>query len=73
MFFTEFSPLFQEFITQPIAFAGGFVSGVLRLKLSDDPVKTWLANQAGFTMPVEADPQQNGHGSGHGPQNIAID
>jgi hypothetical protein len=69
MFFSELSPLLQEFLTQPIAFAGGFVSGMLRLNLADEPVKTWLANQAGVTMPVATDSQHNGHG----PQNITID
>ncbi|MFM1842032.1 MAG: hypothetical protein RLZZ490_768 [Cyanobacteriota bacterium] len=45
MFLEEFKPVAQEFCKQPVAFAGGFVSGVLRLKLTDDPLKSWLQKQ----------------------------
>jgi hypothetical protein len=69
MFFTEFSPLFQEFVAQPIAFAGGFVSGLLRLNLADEPVKTWLTQQ-GSTIPTDTN---HHHTNGNGPQNITID
>jgi hypothetical protein len=70
MFFTEFSPLLQEFVAQPIAFAGGFVSGMLRLNLADEPVKTWLHKQGTAVSPDTN--QRNGHNS-NGPQNITID
>jgi hypothetical protein len=42
MFLTELTPLVKELVGQPVAFLGGFVSGLLRLNLSDDPVKSWL-------------------------------
>jgi len=58
MFLEEFKPVAQEFCKQPVAFAGGFVSGLLRLKLTDDPLKSWLQKQgvtdfsgASFTQP----------------------
>ena len=47
MFFDELTPIFKEFVQQPIAFLGGFVSGILRLDLYEDPVKSWLDQQAG--------------------------
>ncbi|MEY2984796.1 MAG: hypothetical protein RLZZ568_1413 [Cyanobacteriota bacterium] len=45
MFLDELKPVAQELCQQPVAFAGGFVSGVLRLKLTDDPLKSWLQKQ----------------------------
>lgn len=45
MFLQELKPVAKEVCRQPIAFAGGFVSGMLRLKLADDPLKTWLQKQ----------------------------
>ncbi len=70
MFMDELMPLLKELTQQPIAFLGGFVSGALRLQLTDDPVKTWLDQQAG-TAAVAPDHQSNGNGSG--PQSISID
>ncbi|MEA5575735.1 hypothetical protein [Anabaena sp. UHCC 0451] len=72
MFITELSPLFKEFTQNPVSFMGGFVSGVLRLNLADDPVKTWLdkhITSGGFSNP--GTPAQNGKSSG--PQQISID
>jgi len=45
MFLDELQPVVKELIQQPIAFFGGFASGLLRLKLSDDPLKKWLEEQ----------------------------
>jgi hypothetical protein len=45
MFLTELQPALVELTQQPIAFLGGFVSGVLRLNLADDPLKSWLEKQ----------------------------
>ncbi len=47
MFIEELQPIVKEAIYQPIAFAGGLVSGLLKLKLSDDPLKSWLDKQGG--------------------------
>jgi hypothetical protein len=71
MFLTELSPLVQQLTQQPVAFLGGFVSGVLRLSLADEPVKTWLHQQAGTT--IYTAPSSHGNGNGSGPQSISID
>ncbi|WP_110986969.1 hypothetical protein [Acaryochloris thomasi] len=72
MFFDELSPLFQEFLQKPLAFMGGFTSGVFRLNLADDPVKSWLEKETGKPVSDTAasnfDSSKNG-----GPQSISID
>ena len=45
MFLTELTPALQKFIQQPVAFAGGFVSGILQLKLNEEPLSQWLEKQ----------------------------
>ncbi len=45
MFFSELSPVFQNLLQQPLAFTSGFVSGVLHLKLDEDPLASWLKQQ----------------------------
>ncbi|MBC7824153.1 MAG: hypothetical protein H7126_09755 [Candidatus Parcubacteria bacterium] len=71
MFFDELSPIVKEIAQQPVAFFGGLVSGLLRLSLSDDPVKTWLDQQTGTTSYSSS---SGGHsGNGNGPQSISID
>lgn len=69
MFLEEFKPVAREFCKQPVAFAGGFVSGVLRLKLTDDPLKSWLRKQ-GVTDFSSAD---LGRTDVDRPQTISID
>ncbi len=68
MFMDELMPLLKELSQQPLAFFGGFVSGALRLNLTDDPVKSWLDKQAGTTSTPHLD-----NGAASGPQSIAID
>lgn len=70
MFLDELAPIFREVTQQPISFLGGFFSGVLRLNLSDDPVRSWLDQQVGSAP--SADTQINNGKSG-GPQSITID
>lgn len=70
MFIDELTPLFRELTAQPLAFMGGFFSGLFRLNLADDPVKTWLDQQGGTSY--SADNSSNGKSSG-GPQSISID
>lgn len=72
MFLDELTPVFKELTQQPVAFLGGFFSGVLRLNLSDDPVKSWLDEQTGSTGYTAA---TNGsdNGKSSGPQSISID
>ncbi len=45
MFFSELSPILQELLQQPMAFSGGFFSGLLKLKLDEDPLASWLDQQ----------------------------
>ena len=71
MFLDELAPFLQELTRQPVAFVGGFVSGVLRLDLSDDPVKSWLDNQDVAVSDDDNDASSNGSSSG--PQKISID
>ncbi|MBK1989975.1 hypothetical protein A0J48_021005 [Sphaerospermopsis aphanizomenoides BCCUSP55] len=72
MFITELSPLLKELAQNPISFMGGFVSGVLRLNLADDPVKTWLdKNVTSGCFPKTGSDAQNGKASGV--QQISID
>jgi hypothetical protein len=72
MFLDELSPIFKELTQQPVAFLGGFVSGVFRLNLSDDPVKSWLDEQAGATGYTTGTTGSE-NGKTGGPQSISID
>jgi hypothetical protein len=45
MFLDELMPIAREIVKNPIAFAGGFASGILRLDLNEEPVKSWLGKQ----------------------------
>ncbi len=71
MFIEELFPLFKEFTQHPASFMGGFVSGVLRLSLADDPVKSWLAQQGTTPFPTSTNGMHNG--KNNGPQSISID
>ncbi|NEQ95354.1 MAG: hypothetical protein F6K30_01250 [Cyanothece sp. SIO2G6] len=66
----ELSPLLTELTTHPVSFLGGFVTGVLRLNLADDPVRSWL-DQRSDNPPPPSDNNSNGNGSG--PQSITIE
>ncbi|MGF1600640.1 MAG: hypothetical protein ACFCU8_01255 [Thermosynechococcaceae cyanobacterium] len=72
MFFDELSPLFQEFLQKPLAFMGGFTSGVFKLNLGDDPVKSWLETETGKPVSVSSNDFNSGNNGG-GPQSINID
>ncbi|NEP16307.1 MAG: hypothetical protein F6J97_05305 [Leptolyngbya sp. SIO4C1] len=68
MFLDELTPIARELLSQPVAFLGGFASGLFRLDLSEDPVKTWLDKQAadGSSPPTQPSAPK-------GPQTISID
>lgn len=66
MFLDELQPLAKELLQQPIAFSGGFVSGLLRLKPSDDPLKSWLEKQGNPSSGSSSSSSQR-------PQSITID
>ena len=67
----ELTPLLRELSSHPVAFLGGFFSGVFRLDLNDDPVKNWL-NKQNVNGPVQPPAAQPGN-NGSGPQSISID
>lgn len=69
MFLTELSPLLQKFIQQPVAFASGFVSGVLHLNLNEEPLSQWLEKQGYDPASTNSTIQSNGDR----PQSIDID
>jgi len=71
VFADELMPVLKELSQQPIAFLGGFFSGLLRLNLGDDPVKGWLDQQSGVSSDLTATASHNGKSSG--PKSIAID
>lgn len=73
MFLTELQPAFTELTQQPIAFLGGFVSGILRLNLADDPLKSWLEKQGVAYTSYTNSNTSSSNGSGSGPQSISID
>ncbi|MDZ8188972.1 MAG: hypothetical protein RMX96_29480 [Nostoc sp. ChiSLP02] len=72
MFIEELSPIFKEFTHHPGSFLGGLFSGVLRLNLSDDPVKSWL-NQQTHSNSSTSNTTEAQNGKASGPQRIAID
>ncbi len=72
MFLDELSPIFKQFIHHPGSFTGGFFSGLLRLHLADDPVKSWLNQQLGSTSYTTSTSQAH-NGRTSGPQSISID
>lgn len=71
MFLDELKPLLQTLTQHPISFMGGFVSGVLRLSLNEEPVRTWLNQKNSTDTPKRDNDHHNG--KGNGPQSISID
>ncbi|MGK7930323.1 MAG: hypothetical protein AB4041_02660 [Microcystaceae cyanobacterium] len=69
MFLDELQPIVKEFLQQPLAFSNGFVSGLLKLKFSEDPLKSWLEEQGVSNFNYKDDDNDNGGG----PQSISID
>ncbi|MFN6517873.1 MAG: hypothetical protein RMY29_025770 [Nostoc sp. CreGUA01] len=72
MFIDELSPIFREFTQHPVSFLGGLFSGVLRLNLADDPVKSWLDQQKHSNI-YTSNTTEAHNGKATGPQRIAID
>ncbi|MBF2029743.1 MAG: hypothetical protein IGS48_23805 [Oscillatoriales cyanobacterium C42_A2020_001] len=71
MFLDELTPVLKELSQQPIAFLGGFFSGIFRLNMADDPVKSWLDKQTG--TPSFSTTTEIHNGKSSGPQSISID
>jgi hypothetical protein len=72
MFMDELSPIFQQLTKHPVSFMGGFFSGVLRLNLKDDPVKSWLDKQISYSGSTTPTPEAH-NGKANGPQQISIE
>ena len=75
MFFDELTPIFKQCTQHPVSFLGGFVSGLLRLSLADDPVKSWLDQQRGSRTYTNSTTEftQAHNGKAGGPQSISIE
>ena len=69
MFVDELTPFMREMARQPVAFCGGFFSGLFRLDLAEDPVKSWLNKQG--AAPTVANSARID--SSTGPQSIDIE
>ncbi|MGB3492494.1 MAG: hypothetical protein WBA57_07190 [Elainellaceae cyanobacterium] len=67
----ELSPLMKSLTGHPIAFLGGFASGLFRLNLNEDPVKSWLEQRSEADAASSTSSTVNGNGSG--PKPISID
>jgi hypothetical protein len=67
----ELTPILKELTQQPVAFLGGFVSGILKLNLNDDPVKTWLEKEGASVSSNPSDVDDNNNNNG--PQSITIE
>ncbi len=68
MFISELFPIFRELTQQPIAFTSGFVAGVLRLNLTEEPLKSWLQAQG-----IEPSIHTSDRNNGNSPQSISIE
>jgi hypothetical protein len=71
VFLDELTPVWKELSQQPVAFLGGFFSGLLRLNLSEDPVKSWLDQQVGSATYGSTAGSNNGNSGA--PKSISID
>ena len=72
MFLSELTPALQKLIQQPIAFTGGFVSGILQLKLTEEPLSQWLEQQ-GYNVNYPGTNNSVTPNTGDRPQSINID
>jgi hypothetical protein len=70
MFLSELTPIMREMSQQPLAFMGGFFSGVLRLNLTEEPLKSWLAKQNFRDSKTDSNNNQD---NGNTPKTISID
>lgn len=66
MFLSELLPVLQKYGQQPLAFTGGFFSGVFQLKLNEPPLAEWLAQQGYSPTNISSDNNKK-------PQSISID
>ncbi|AKG24303.1 hypothetical protein [Calothrix sp. 336/3] len=72
MFIDELTPIFKQLVQHPASFMGGLVSGVLKLNLSEDPVKTWLDKQVNPSAYSSISTELH-NGKSNKPQSISIE
>ena len=72
MFINELTPIFRELARNPVSFMGGFISGALKLKLTDDPIHSWLTQQT-CTNSSKSSSNTKYSGKAGNPQSISID
>ena len=60
----------SEFLQNPLPFCGGFLAGLLRLNVNEDPLRSWLEQQG-----MSADDIASAANSepDNGPKSISID
>lgn len=63
----EMNEVWKTFLSNPVPFCGGFLSGLLRLDVKQDPLRSWLESQG---LRVEEPPPS---GRSNGPQSISIE
>ncbi len=73
MFVDELTPFVRELARQPVAFCGGFFSGIFGLDLNEDPVRTWLGKQGAAPTGSTLESSAPTNNSAKGPQSIDID
>jgi hypothetical protein len=73
MFVDELTPFVRELTRQPVAFFGGFFSGLFNLDLTEDPVKSWLNKQGASPVAGNATHNTASGNNPKGPQSINID
>jgi hypothetical protein len=71
MSLNDINPILEEYVQKPLAFAGGFVAGLLKVNLTEDPIKSWLEKTVG--TPGSSTPSSPQPPNGNGPQTIDID
>jgi hypothetical protein len=72
MFLTELFPIAQKLLQQPVAFTGGFCSGLFKLNLNEEPLSVWLAKQ-GYTPSNNNNSGSDSNRDRNGPQSISIE
>lgn len=73
MFVDELTPFVRELARQPVAFCGGFFSGVFGLDLTEDPVRSWLGKQGANPAGTTSGRSAPTNAATKGPQSIDID
>eukprot|EP00850_Spirogloea_muscicola_P011806 SM000074S21716 [mRNA] locus=s74:620649:621084:- [translate_table: standard] len=72
MFRLDEDPLLKEVLQEPIAFFGGLFAGLLRLDLTEEPLRNWLArtSEAAGISTLEIEASQSNE---DGPVDITIE